>query len=289
MDKVKSEMVALIPFWVLQVCENNQYLAVYSALKSFTSADQQAFPSRARIAKRARVSVITVARALKFFQEVGAVVVEHQYHNNMQTVSLYTMLIDRPKKYENLRFKDQEDAVSPEIQRCISSDLPGISPQIHRTKSIELEPIKEKEKILKEKEPTPKAEVIEEFVAKVRAVYPKRSGNMGWKYFTQRAATHFKTAKSKDDFLLAVANYKKECAELGRGPDFIKQPASFIAAHYDYITSPQEQESVFDGVKFESGWGDTPSKQVKIAPWSEMKSQPSRKVLTMDDVDTTWK
>lgn len=275
-----------MPAWVFIATPEMSYQTVYVALRSFAGADRSAFPSRERISTRARVSCSVVDRALRHFKEIGAIVVEHQYQNNKQRPSVYVFKDDCPAKFERLDFADRCPVSEDEVSAYpVSTDNNTLSPETNRTKTIELEPIKEKEKYKKEKEPSQKAEAIEEFVSKVRAIYPKRSGNMGWKYFTQRAATHFKTAKSKDDFLLAVASYKKECADLGRGPDFIKQPASFIAAHYDYITTPQEQSGIFDGISFEPGWGDTPRKQIeiddewpamgaskviKIAPWKEI-------------------
>lgn len=259
MDKIKSEPFIITPAWVWQACDNLTYLRVYEAIRSFANAELVAYPSRKIIAIRAGVSTRQVDRALNFLQGIGAIVIEHQFRNNQQVPSVYVFKNDRPAKYNDLTYADRRGDRAGDVssERLDCPVEVGETGEANRTRTTELEPIKEKEKYKKEKEPSQKAEAIEEFVSKVRAIYPKREGNMGWLYFTQRAATHFKTVKSKDDFLLAVQNYKNECAKLETSPRHVMMPSTFIAKHGDYVNLTQE-------------------------------SCPPRKVLTMADV-APWK
>jgi hypothetical protein len=247
--EVKREPFVIMPIWVYNLKAGATFNQVYLAIQTFTDGNGQGFPTWEAIASRADVTERTVGRAIKFFKDRGAITVENQYRNNQQVQNLYTLPMDNP---QNTR---PDTGVTPSI-RPDSTVTPALTPQSYRTRTIEQEPYKEKEKILKEKETTPKTEAIEEFVSKVKASYPPRTGNMGWKYFTQRAASHFKTAKSKDDFLLAVSAYKKECAMLETSPRHVMMPATFIAKHYDYIPTHQEQPAE--------------RKVIKIAPWKEI-------------------
>jgi hypothetical protein len=258
MSKVKAGQFLMMPIWVFLATPEMSYRTVYMILRSFAGIDRSAFPSRQRLATRAGVSCSVVDRALRHFKEIGAIVIEHQYLNNKQRPSVYVFKDDCPAKFEHLDFADRYPVTGDEVSRyLVSTDNDTLSPQTNRTISIELEPLKEKEKILKEKETTTKIDQITEFVNQVKAIYPKRDGNMGWMYFAQRAASHFKSAKSKSDFLLAVSAYKKECVDTGRLPQHVMMPSSFIVKHYDFI-------------------------------YQETESPTPKRVLTIDDVNTAW-
>jgi hypothetical protein len=188
-------------------------------------------------------------------QKIGAVEVRHQYKDNRQVASLYLLRDDRPAELEGLVYADKRDANGDKayVGRCATSERVGASPVTHRTRSYELEPIKEKEKSIKrEKENMPDHDALTEFVNQVRAIYPEGCNNPGWASFTKKARTSLKTKTLKDKYLLAVRGYASTSPNFG----YVKQPSSLMNLMDDYCEIALEAENEYRSVEARDDWGD---------------------------------
>lgn len=235
----------IIPDWVADTGISFAAFMLYFRLKQYARNKSDCYPGKTALAQQMNVSERHVATLLQELETCGCITIEKRSENGKSLTNLYTLLA-KPGRGE-LQFKGEV-----QFQTGVNySSKEGCTTVHPKEKKIKEKKIKDTETGIESK-----PEGIEEFVSKVKRIYPARSGNMGWIYFTQRAATHFKTAKSKEDFLLAVQNYKNECAKLETLPRHVMMPSSFIAKHYDYIKPTQESDSIFDGIHFDPGWGE---------------------------------
>lgn len=88
---------ALVPTWLIQVCDSAPALRVYVALASFAGADRTCWPSRKTIGERAGIdSEDVVKRALRTLDRLGAITRRDQYLDGRQTTNVYVVHLISP-------------------------------------------------------------------------------------------------------------------------------------------------------------------------------------------------
>ena len=112
------------PLWVVDHPDVTPLdVAVYVAIKRHADGDGEAYPSRARIAELAKVSVDTVDRAVKRLIEIGALEKEvRRKKNGDPTSNLYTI------HEEPVGYRSQRQGSRSQRPGVAAQNLPELEP-----------------------------------------------------------------------------------------------------------------------------------------------------------------
>ena len=129
-DEVNADLkFSILPEWVLDSEATHKAIRVYAVLARFADSETlQAWPSRATIAEKARMTVRSVDAALAELENLGMLSKQHRVEDNRYTSSLYVIRRVPPG--------------GAKIARGVVQNLHGVVQKTaHRTITKELEPL----------------------------------------------------------------------------------------------------------------------------------------------------
>lgn len=209
----------VIPESVLSADITSNAIRVYLVIRRFADKDLKMWPGRATIAKKARISVATVDRAIKELKDIGAVKVEQRRdpdNPNRLLTNLYTITVP---------ILSDGGTLTSDGRGTLTDDGRGTLTSDEVTRTIELEPLEldtDTSNVVAQQSKNETDSQFDEFWGS----YPKKKDK-------KKAHNAFNrlSASNKQKALEGVVRYAKYCEERQTESRFILHPSTFLNGH----------------------------------------------------------